>query len=262
MDEQTLFSLMVDLHRDGRRQGPGSDAETLRALELARLDADAPLEVADIGCGTGASALVLADRLPKARIVAVDLFPEFLGVLEERAQAAGSADQIETLQASMDSLPFEEESLDLIWSEGAIYNVGFRAGLEAWRPFLRPDGVLAVSEVTWLRPDPPEEIRQFWNDEYPEIASAPEKIATLERAGYDLLGYIALPPSSWIETYYEPIEERLSAFLGRHESRPEAKEVAEMHRQEAHLYRQYQEWYSYGFYIARKRRTALAHPGR
>ena len=32
MDEQALYSLMVDLHRDGWRQGPGSDDETLRAL--------------------------------------------------------------------------------------------------------------------------------------------------------------------------------------------------------------------------------------
>jgi hypothetical protein len=38
MDEHVMFSLLVDLHRDGPRQGPGSDAETLRALELTRLD--------------------------------------------------------------------------------------------------------------------------------------------------------------------------------------------------------------------------------
>lgn len=253
MDEHTLFKLMVDLHRDGTRQGPGSDEETLRALELTRLDGNSALRVADIGCGTGASTFVLASKFPNARITAVDLFPEFLEILMERAGAVGCADQIATLAESMETLPFAENALDLIWSEGAIYNMGFSKGIEAWRPFLRPNGVLAVSEITWLRPGPPGEIREHWNSEYPEIATASEKIGILETAGYDLLGYFILPSSCWITNYYEPTEQRITGFLERHAGEPEAAEVVEMERQEAHLYRQYLDWFSYGFYIARKR---------
>ena len=88
MDERTFFALMIDLHRDGTRQGPGSVEETVRALELTRLDPAAELSVADIGCGTGASTLVLAGKLPTARIVAVDLFPEFLERHAGRPEAA------------------------------------------------------------------------------------------------------------------------------------------------------------------------------
>ena len=130
MDDQTFFTLMVDLHRDGTRQGPGSDEETLHALELTRLDRAARLQVADIGCGTGASTLALASRLPNARITAVDLFPEFLDILTERACAAGCSEQIETLAQSMDSLPFAAESLDLIWSEGWAVRLRFRASFQ------------------------------------------------------------------------------------------------------------------------------------
>jgi len=253
MDEQTLFSLLVDLHRDATRQGPGSDAETLRALELTRLDETAALKVADIGCGTGASTLVLASKLPNASITAVDLFPEFLEILRERARIAGCAEQIGTLGESMESLPFAAESLDLIWSEGAIYNMGFSKGIDAWRPFLRSGGVLAVSEITWLRPDPPEEVREHWNSDYPEIATAPEKMTILETAGYDLLGYLVLPSTSWIDNYYDPTEQRIPGFLERHPGGAEAAQVVEMERQEADLYRRYQDWFSYGFYVARKR---------
>jgi SAM-dependent methyltransferase len=153
----------------------------------------------------------------------------------------------------MDSLTFAEESLDLIWSEGAIYNMGFGKGIEAWRPFLRSGGVLAVSEITWLRPNPPEEIRQHWIAEYPEIATAAEKIAILETAGYDLLGYLVLPATNWIDNYYEPTAQRMPGFLARHADVPEAAEVVEMERQEADLYKRYQDWFSYGFYVARKR---------
>jgi len=127
--------------------------------------------------------------------------------------------------------------------------MGFRAGLEAWKPFLRPGGVLAVSESTWLRPDPPKEIRAYRNAEHPEIA-------TLERAGYDLLGDFVLPPTSWIDTYYGPTEKRIPVFLDRHADQPEAAEIAKMERQEAHLYERYHEWCSYGFYVARTRHVS------
>jgi len=238
------------------RQGPGSDPETLRALELTRLDRATGLRVADIGCGTGASTLVLARQLPSAEIAAVDLSPAFLEVLAERAREAGLAGRIETLAASMEALPFEPESLDLIWSEGAIYNIGFAAGLAAWRPFLRPGGMLAVSEMSWLRPDPPEEIRRHWHGEYPEIATAAEKIATLEGAGYDLRGFFTLPETCWLDHYYDSLAQRLPAFLERHASGPhvaEAAEIAAGERREADLYRRSSEWFSYGFSVARRR---------
>lgn len=253
MDEKTWFSLMIDLHRDGARQGPGSDEETLRALELARLDMEADLRVADIGCGTGASTLALARALPNAHILAIDLFPEFLEVLVRQADAGGVAPRIETRAESMDALSVDADSLDLIWSEGAIYNMGFRAGITAWRPFLRSGGVLAVSEITWLHPDPPREILDHWNAEYPEIATAPEKIAILEDNGFDLRGYLTLPPSNWIDTYYEPTRRRIPAFLQRNADRPETAEIVEMERAEFDLYTRFRDWLSYGFYVAQKR---------
>lgn len=253
MDEETLFRLMVDLHRDGARQGPGSDRSTLRALELTQLDPGADLRVADIGCGTGASTQVLASALQNAHITAVDLFPEFLEILAERVEAAGHSSQIVTSVGSMDALAFEQESLDLIWSEGAIYNIGFKEGIALWKPLLKPAGVLAVSEITWLRPDPPEALFQHWNGEYPAIATAPEKIALLEQAGYDLIGYFTLPASDWLENYYRPTEARIASFTARHPGQPEAAEIVEMERREAELYARFRDFYSYGFYIARKR---------
>ena len=37
----------------------------------------------------------------------------------------GLSEKVTTLCCSMDNLPFGDEEYDVIWSEGAIYNVGF-----------------------------------------------------------------------------------------------------------------------------------------
>jgi ubiquinone/menaquinone biosynthesis C-methylase UbiE len=96
------YRLLIDLHKQGYRQGPGGDAETEQALNLAMVDRAAPLKVADIGCGTGASAVLLA-RLLNAHITAVDFLQDFLDVLTERAESFGVAQRISTLACSMDN---------------------------------------------------------------------------------------------------------------------------------------------------------------
>ena len=77
------YQLLIDLHKNANRQGPGGDAESEKALNLATIDQTVPLKIADIGCGTGASTLLLA-RLLDARITAVDFLKDFLEVLEGR----------------------------------------------------------------------------------------------------------------------------------------------------------------------------------
>lgn len=204
MDE---LRLLVDLHVDAARQGPGGEAETRMSIALSGFSADRGLRIADIGCGTGASTLVLARQL-EARVFAVDFVPEFLARLEADAARAGVADRIETLAASMDSLPFGETELDAIWAEGAIYNIGFENGVAAWRKHLKPGGVLAVSEITWLTRERPAELQAHWDREYGEIDTASAKIAILEKHGYSPLGYFgygyyvarkAMGREDWVE---------------------------------------------------------------
>lgn len=245
------MDLLIDLHLRQTRQGPGGDAETRLALSLSGLSQREDLRVADIGCGTGAAALVLAKELT-AEVTAVDLFPAFLAELEARAKTAGLEHAITTLEASMDSLPFEAASLDVIWSEGAIYNIGFETGLKTWRPFLKPGGILAVSELTWLTAIRPAELTAHWDREYPEVDLASAKIALLERHGFRPLGYFPLPRDCWIDDYYRPLENAFEPFLDRHKRSDAAQRIVEAERQEIALYEENAAFVSYGFFVAQK----------
>ncbi len=245
------YRLLIDLHKAGERQGPGGIAETELALNLARIDRDAPLRLADIGCGTGASTLLLAERL-NARITAVDLLEDFLDLLNEKAKIAGLADRISTVACSMDALPFDDEELDVIWSEGAIYNIGFETGVADWRRFLKTGGLLVASEITWTTDARPKELDDYWNSAYPEIDVASAKIQVLERQGYSPIGYFVLPEHCWLERYYRPMQARFDEFLERHGNSEEARAIVDAEREEIALYERYQAFYSYGMYIARK----------
>lgn len=249
MDEG--LELLVDLHLDGARQGPGSDEATRLAIHLAGLEHATDLAIADIGCGTGASTLVLASDLD-ARVTAVDLVEPFLDRLEDAARRSGLGERITTLVGSMDELSFGDATFDVLWSEGAIYNVGFEAGIRAWRRSLVPDGILAVSELTWLTQDRPTELEAHWVSEYPEVATASAKLAALEDAGYSPLGYFQLPVACWLDHYYRPLQERLPAFLDRHSGSAAARAVVEAEQHEIDLYERYSDHVGYGFYIARR----------
>lgn len=195
------FELLVDLHKGANRQGPGGDAETEKAIGLAGIDRNVPLKIADIGCGTGASTLTLA-RLLNAKITAVDFLQDFIDVLAVRTQGDGVEDKITTLCASMKQLPFEDEEFDVIWSEGAIYNIGFTKGVSDWKRYLKPGGLLIASEMTWLTNSRPSELQNHWNNEYPEIDTASAKVKVLEENGYTPIGYFVLPEYCWLNNYY------------------------------------------------------------
>lgn len=118
---------------------------------------------------------------------------------------------------------------------------------------MKPNGILVVSEITWITERRPKEIEDHWNTAYQEIATASSKMKVLEKAGYSPSGFFVLPTSCWLENYYRPLSNQFSKFLQRNQNSAEAAELIEAEKKEITLYETYKSFYSYGMYIAQKR---------
>jgi len=86
----------------------------------------------DIGCGSGEMAVKLA-QMTDLTVIGLDIEPEVIEAGKRKAKEAGLSDRAQFVCADAHSLPFADESIDLVMSKGTI-------------PFLR-DQVLAVKEI-------------------------------------------------------------------------------------------------------------------
>ncbi len=249
MTADRVTALFFELFSGLPRQGPGTAASTRRALGLVP-DVGPRTRVLDIGCGTGAQTLVLALDSP-ARIVAVDNHPPFIDVLSREAHRLGVADRLEARVADMRRLGFPDRSFDLIWCEGAIYNVGVEAGLRDWRRLLRRDGHVALTEVCWRKPEPPPECAAFWQREYPAIRDTAALLAAVDGCGYRTVGHFPLPASAWWDDYYRPLQDNVTAFRKRHHDAPDAQALADQCQHEIDIWHACSEFYGYEFLVLR-----------
>ncbi len=244
------FDLICDYFKTLERQGPGSPEITLKALSfIENLGDDS--RIADLGCGTGGQTMVLGQHA-KGSITGMDLFPVFIDLFNENAQKLDLHDRVKGIVGSMDSLPFQKEELDLIWSEGAIYNIGFERGLKEWRDYLKTGGYIAVSEASWFTLERPEEIDAFWKDAYPGIDTVSNKVAQVEKAGYIPIATFILPEECWTEHFYTPQVAADENFLKKHAGNKVAEDFIANQRHEAQLYHKYKDYYGYVFYIGKK----------
>jgi len=243
------LNLICEYFATVERQGPGSPEITTKALSFVDNLTDES-RIVDLGCGTGGQTMVLAQHAP-GQITGLDLFPRFVNLFNENARKMNLQNRVKGIVGSMDDLPFQEEELDLIWSEGAIYNIGFERGLNEWRRFLKLGGYLAVSEASWFTNERPAEIDEFWQDAYPEIDTIPRKVAQMQHAGYIPVATFILPENCWTEHFYPPQEAAQEAFLKKNAGNTMAEEFIANQRHEIQLYHKYKEYYGYVFYIGK-----------
>lgn len=248
-EQDAEIAALIELHRGLERQGPGDAAFSRQILAgLPRLPANPA--IADLGCGGGAGALLLAEW-SGVPVRAVDLSRELLDELEARAQRRGLVHLVEPIEADIGQLDWSAGTIDLLWSEGAAYNLGFATALRRWRPLLAPGGIAVISELSWFGDDIPAPARTYWEHAYPEIGSEAENMAHARAQGFEVLGVHRLPAAAWWNNYYGPLQARIDALRGQADA---AMQVV-IHETEAEmaLFRDYSDAYGYAFYVLQAR---------
>ena len=102
-------------------------------------------QVADVGCGHGASTVLLAQAYPEARVLGADYHQASIDMARKRAAGAGVADRARFEVASAQT--FSGTGYDLVATFDCLHDMGDPAGAARHvRQALKPDGSWMVVE--------------------------------------------------------------------------------------------------------------------
>jgi SAM-dependent methyltransferase len=277
MSEDATIQALIRIHEGLDHLGPGGEPWTRRALELCRPDWGATPDrprVLDLGCGAGASSLVLSE-VTGGRVIAVDRVEAFLGRLRERVgtrdivvvcgdMTAPTVELSQSLGKGMDSSSVSTQDarwdervgvawagVDLLWCEGAVYFLGVEAALRAWWPLVRPGGYFGFTELCWTTETPPAEALAYWQSEYPAMGVPEQHRATAERAGWRVMGEFVLGAEAWAN-YHGPLERRLNELLAAHPEDAVLQAVGAATRNEIDLVRRFPDAFGYVFFVLQR----------
>lgn len=243
--EEIFFEVFEPLPR----QGPGSLASTQRALEACSELPSSP-RVLDLGCGAGAQTLHLA-VLTKGSILAIDIHAPLVKRLRARIQELGFSRSVEAQVGDMAALKLPPESFDLVWSEGALYNLGLETALAICRRLLRPGGYLAFTEAVWRASNPPLEVREALAD-YPTMGRVEDVLSVIRGHSFTLVDHFDLPEDAWWEDFYNPMEQQIEILRMKYAGDAEALAALDEIAREPRMRRRSGHHYGYTFFVVRR----------
>ncbi|MEW5745787.1 MAG: class I SAM-dependent methyltransferase [Nitrospirota bacterium] len=163
-----FWEIFFEVYENLPRQGPGNRACAARALGLCRDLPQSPA-ILDLGCGVGGQTLQLAELVASGSIVAIDSHAPSIGRLQAAIAERGLAQRVSAIVGDMARPQQPRGSFDLIWSEGALYNIGLRNALRVCYALLYPGGYLAFTDAVWRKENPPPALKAGFDLDYPTM---------------------------------------------------------------------------------------------
>jgi SAM-dependent methyltransferase len=207
--------------------------------------------VLDLGCGSGGQTLLLAE-LTAGPITALDCHGPFIERLNAAVAARGWSGRVQARRGDMAAPGLPAESLDLVWSEGALYSIGLRKALQVCHGLLRPGGYLAFTDAVWRLENPPEEVRASFDLDYPTMGGLADDLAAIRECGFELAGHFTLPDEAWWDDFYTPMEARIAELRGRYGGDAEAQGILDQLAAEPEMHRRHADCYAYEFFVGRR----------
>lgn len=244
-----LEAIFFEVFEPLPRQGPGSRACTKRALEMCT-DLPAAPRIIDLGCGGGAETIDLAE-LTAGEIVAVDLHPPNIDNLRTRLAEHNLNARVTPIVGDMSQLELDPGSFDLVWSEGAFYNLGLQAALRISRDLLRPGGYVAFTDAVWRTDDAPDQVRAAFA-EYSTMGEVDDALAVIDRSGLTAVGHFPVPDQAWWDDFYSPMQHRIAELRQTYANDPEALAILDELAAEPEMHREHSAHYGYEFFVAKR----------
>ncbi len=248
-----FWEIFFEVYERLPRQGPGNRDCTAKALRLCAGLPHAPM-IADLGCGVGGQTLHLAD-LTMGSIVAVDSHAPSIERLKATLAERGLSQRVRAQVGDMAHPDLPPESCDLVWSEGALYNIGIGNALRVCHGLLRPGGYLAFTDAVWRKEDPPQEIKASFDQDYPTMGTAADVVTAIRQGGFELLDCFTLPDEAWWEDFYSPMEQRIRELRRKYGNDGEALALLDQLAREPEMHRSHSDYYAYEFFVARRSAT-------
>ena len=246
-----FWEIFFEVFESLPRQGPGNRACAKRALDLCR-DLPRSPAVLDLGCGAGGQTLHLAGLIGSGSIVAIDCHAPGIERLRAVVAERGLAQRIGAIVGDMASPQQPPGSFDLIWSEGALYNLGLRNALRICHDLLRPGGYLAFTDAIWRKENPPPAIKASFELDYPTMGRLEDDLVAIRDGGFDLVGHFTLPDEAWWEYFYTPMETRIAELREKYSGDSAASAVLEQIAEEPRMHRLHGDFYAYEFFVAQR----------
>jgi SAM-dependent methyltransferase len=120
-------------------------AEWIPALEGVQEKLERGAKVADVGCGHGASTVIMAEAFPNSKFFGFDYHPESIERAREAAEQAGVSDRVQFEVAAAKDYPGED--YDLVCVFDCLHDMGDPVGASAHvRETLAEDGSWMIVE--------------------------------------------------------------------------------------------------------------------
>ena len=233
------------------RQGPGANKYTKKAYDMIKGYLPEHPKIIDIGSGKGAPSFKLAE-ICNGHVTCYDNHQPFVDYINKKAADEYIEDIIEAKLGDMNNLDLPEGRFDVLWAEGSLYIIGFEKGLLELQKYVKDMGYMVVSEAVWIKENPPEELMNFWNEEYQAIDTIENKMAVIEKCNLRIIAHFTLPEDGWTLNYYDLIDKKLTELKEINQSNKEALDSYALISHEFEIYKKYKEYYSYEYFILKK----------
>ena len=153
---------------------------------LANIPPKTALAVLDVGCGGGMAAKMLALKYPNAKITGIDISEEAVKATLEYNRVFNQWGKVEAKVASVEDVPFEDGSLDIITAiETYFFWPDLERNIAHLVSKLRPEGILCIISEQYFTEENHAKMEESCRKYHMRLVENEDMLALMKKAGLE-----------------------------------------------------------------------------